>query len=539
MHYLDKELNALITQDEQLWQYIQQASLDGLWFWDLEHPENLYISPEYWHVLGIDPSTRKHSPDEFIAVVFDEDLPNIMDNLERHYAEPTIKYEQIVRFKHSDGSTVYVRCRGKAIRDANGKAIRMLGAHNNITPEMKRQKELEQALSKILSHEDELKEAMQDRQKSLDALSEKREQEQQMMAVIAHELRTPIATISMLLEGRNSPHELDELQFKIIQNAVVQALNVLGDLKSISQHSALAKHALVSTDIHMYFVSMHQQLIEIVHTLDPNIQLSLNLGKRLLRMPLVELNTQALFQIVSNLVCNAAKHAQCHKIVLNGDCELTDEGRYKILVKVTDNGTGISEAEANRVFKPFLRGEGSSEDGSGLGLAIANGLTELLGGELCLTPNQAGGSVFGFDFVVASAANDRSSTGSVKQNTDYLTGKTIIFAEDNDIIQTISKDALERAGAHVITFDNGADALAFVDAKHHFDYLFTDIFMPQMNGYELCKELRLRNIQQPIVAVTASVLGEEVQKAMQSGAKAVIEKPMSIASVQATLGQIG
>ena len=61
-----------------------------------------------------------------------------MDDLERHYAAPNVKYEQIVRFKHIDGSTVTVRCRGKAIRDKDGNAIRMLGAHNNITSEVQR-----------------------------------------------------------------------------------------------------------------------------------------------------------------------------------------------------------------------------------------------------------------------------------------------------------------------------------------------------------------------------------------------------------------
>ena len=90
-------------------------------------------APEYWHCLGIDPETRAHTPDEFIDVVFPEDLPNVLKNLDEHYADPSVPYEQTVRFRHADGSTVWVRCRGLAIRDAQGKAIRMLGAHNNIT----------------------------------------------------------------------------------------------------------------------------------------------------------------------------------------------------------------------------------------------------------------------------------------------------------------------------------------------------------------------------------------------------------------------
>lgn len=108
-HYLESELSQLFEAEKDTWRFVQSASLDGVWYWDLEKPEHLWISPEYWECLGIDPTTRKHSPEEFIAVVFEDDLPNIIDNLERHYADPAVVYEQIVRFKHIDGSTVWVR----------------------------------------------------------------------------------------------------------------------------------------------------------------------------------------------------------------------------------------------------------------------------------------------------------------------------------------------------------------------------------------------------------------------------------------------
>jgi len=132
-HYLEAEINSLFQSDNNMWNFVQRASLDGIWYWDLERPENLWLSEEYWQCLDIDPATREHSPEEFISVVFEEDLPKILDNLERHYADPSVTYEQIVRFKHSSGSTVWVRCRGMAQRNAQGKAIRMFGAHNNIT----------------------------------------------------------------------------------------------------------------------------------------------------------------------------------------------------------------------------------------------------------------------------------------------------------------------------------------------------------------------------------------------------------------------
>ncbi|MGB0957636.1 MAG: hypothetical protein ACPGUF_04105, partial [Litorivicinus sp.] len=93
-HYLQPELDTLATEDESLWHFVQRASLDGVWFWDLEQPEHLYLSPEYWKCLGYDPATREHSPQAFLEVIFDDDLPKVMDNLERHYADASVPYEQ-------------------------------------------------------------------------------------------------------------------------------------------------------------------------------------------------------------------------------------------------------------------------------------------------------------------------------------------------------------------------------------------------------------------------------------------------------------
>lgn len=148
-HYLEAEISSLFESGDGMWAFVQEASLDGVWYWDLEQPENLWLSPDYWRCLGIDPSTRKHSPEEFISVVFEEDLPKIMDNLERHYNDPLVPYDQEVRFKHADGSTVWVRCRGMAQRDADGKAIRMFGAHNDMTAEKAAIVELEQERARI------------------------------------------------------------------------------------------------------------------------------------------------------------------------------------------------------------------------------------------------------------------------------------------------------------------------------------------------------------------------------------------------------
>lgn len=132
-NYLKKELYELVQSDSSIFEFIQLGSLDGMWYWDLEKPENEWMSDKFWETLGFDPNEKKHLAFEWQELIFEEDLKKTKENLDRHIANPDHPYDQIVRYRHKNGSTVWIRCRGLAIRDNNGQAIRMLGAHMDIT----------------------------------------------------------------------------------------------------------------------------------------------------------------------------------------------------------------------------------------------------------------------------------------------------------------------------------------------------------------------------------------------------------------------
>ncbi|QIW09567.1 EAL domain-containing protein [Francisella sp. LA112445] len=132
-HYLKEELYELISKNHKVFDSLQQSSLDGLWYLDLENPENEWMNDKFWEILGHNPRDKKPLSSEWQDLIFPEDLQIAMENLEKHLKDPNYEYSQIVRYRHKDGSTVWIRCRGMAIRDANGKPIRMLGAHNDLT----------------------------------------------------------------------------------------------------------------------------------------------------------------------------------------------------------------------------------------------------------------------------------------------------------------------------------------------------------------------------------------------------------------------
>jgi diguanylate cyclase (GGDEF)-like protein/PAS domain S-box-containing protein len=142
IHYLKKELYELVQKDSTIFEFLQSGSLDGVWYWDLENPENEWMSPHFWITLGYNPDNKRHLASEWQNLINSDDLQVAISNFEAHCSDPNHPYDQIVRYRHKDGSTVWVRCRGVAIRDKAGKPIRMLGAHTDITPQKKAEESL-------------------------------------------------------------------------------------------------------------------------------------------------------------------------------------------------------------------------------------------------------------------------------------------------------------------------------------------------------------------------------------------------------------
>lgn len=147
-HYLKTELYHLIQSDPAIFDFIQHSSLDGLWYWDLDNPENEWMNERFWTLMGYDPAEMPHFASAWQNKINQDDLKTALHNFKEHLKEPKHPYDQIVRYKHKDGSTVWVRCRGMAIMDQNGKAIRMLGAHHDLTELKKVEKALKESEEK-------------------------------------------------------------------------------------------------------------------------------------------------------------------------------------------------------------------------------------------------------------------------------------------------------------------------------------------------------------------------------------------------------
>ncbi|TDF38450.1 PAS domain S-box protein [Alteromonadaceae bacterium M269] len=122
------------------------GSGDGYWDWHIQDDYE-YMSPRFWEILGYLPEEKPHSPSAWQDLIFEDDLNVALDNFNKHInSKGQHPYEQEVRYRHKNGSTVTVLCRGKVIEwDDNGNALRMVGTHTDITYLKAIEKELRQS----------------------------------------------------------------------------------------------------------------------------------------------------------------------------------------------------------------------------------------------------------------------------------------------------------------------------------------------------------------------------------------------------------
>jgi PAS domain S-box-containing protein len=132
-HYLKKELYELIKKDHLIFDFIQDSFLDGIWYWDLDNPEEEWMSPKFWSVLGYDYKVMPHKPSAWEDIINADDLKQSSELFIKHCENPEIPYDQTMRYTHKNGSIVWIRCRGLVIRDNEGRPIRLLGSHQNVT----------------------------------------------------------------------------------------------------------------------------------------------------------------------------------------------------------------------------------------------------------------------------------------------------------------------------------------------------------------------------------------------------------------------
>ena len=373
-HYLKQELYELLRTDPAIFEFIQAGSLDGLWYWDLTQPDIEWMSPRFWEVLGFDPETKTHQVSEWQDLIFEEDMQTALANLEQHCADPTHPYDQVVRYRHRDGHTVWVRCRGIAIRDETGTPVRLLGAHTDLTRCKATQGELEQQTAELRQKAAELERVNAELRETRRALEEELESRGRQVATLSHELRTPLAAVLGFAELLNDGGiELsDEERDQMIQTITQEGQDVLHLVEDLL---ATARADAGELSVTTVSVNLRAQAAQVLESLDPDSVSGITLRGDAVR---AWGDPTRVRQILRNLVSNALRYG-------GDDIEIVvaakgDQAR----VTVSDDGPAIPPDDVESIFEPYQRAKGGRESAAsvGLGLSVSRQLARLMGGSL-------------------------------------------------------------------------------------------------------------------------------------------------------------
>ncbi|HJS88726.1 MAG TPA: ATP-binding protein [Steroidobacteraceae bacterium] len=362
-------------------------------------------------------------------------------------------------------------------------------------------------------------------------------QKDEFLAMLAHELRNPLAPIRYALATTQKSGRTAEQQARaeaVIERQVAHMTRLLDDLLDVSRITRdkieLKKAATDLTSILGIAMEAARPALDAKrHTL------SLDLPKQLVRL---EVDSARLAQVFSNLLINAAKYTDP-----GGHIELrAREEEGELVVSVRDNGVGISAELLPRLFTLFTQSRatvGRSEGGLGIGLALVRGIVELHGGSV---QAHSDGSNRGSEFTVrlplgtAEAPLQEDGAGGRKP---LRLGLKILIADDNRDAADTCATLLELSGHHVQIAYSSRGALELAETFRP-DALLLDIGLPDMSGYELAERIRsaVWGKSAVLVAVTGFGQEEDRSRAFAAGFDHHLTKPVTGAALVALIESV-
>ncbi|VTU45327.1 hybrid sensor histidine kinase/response regulator [Variovorax sp. PBL-E5] len=420
----------------------------------------LWWSPQMYPLFGVSAEDFVPTPEGVLALIHPDERDTFLRMRTQAIAEHRPFFHEF-RIQRPDGTPVWVGHRGQAEYDAEGRPLRSFG----VTMDISERKQVE----------DMLRDA--DRKKD------------RFIAVLAHELRNPLAPI------RNAIYLLRRIDaadpkvgwcHDVIDRQVMQMARLLDDLLDVSR---LTRGQLRLRLQPLGLASAIEQAVEIAQPL-------IDAGGHALTVTLpaqsldLEGDLTRLAQVFSNVLINAAKYTPARGAIALDVQRQGDEA----VVTVTDSGIGIAPQHLAQIFEMFGQVESAldhSQGGQGIGLSLAKGLLQMHGGTISAFSEGVGkGSRFEIRLPLtprtapADSAEARTGPGALAEP-----GYRILIADDlRDTADSLAL-LLEAMGHVVEVAYDGEQALRLAGAMQP-EVVLLDLGMPRLNGYEACRQIR-------------------------------------------------
>jgi len=320
---------------------------------------------------------------------------------------------------------------------------------------------------------------------------------------------------------------------KVLRSSGKALFNIINDILDFSRIEA-GRFDLDYQTVNL--ISLLDETISIFHlrAKEKSIHLDFQIQSEFLSPVLVD--PVRLQQILINLLGNALKFTQAGEIEL---IVKKKESQDWIEFSVRDTGIGIPEHKLESIFESFTQVDSSTTrrfGGTGLGLSISKKITELMGGKIWAESKEGEGSQF--FFVIPYQESEISKTGTEQATLilpppDVFPKTKLLIAEDSPENVFLLKSFFRKYPIELVVVSNGAEAVQEICEKEQsFDAAIMDMQMPVMDGLEATKAIRIWEGSQgkkrslPIIALTANVLKEDIQKSFQAGCSSYLTKPV-------------
>jgi len=359
----------------------------------------------------------------------------------------------------------------------------------------------------------------------------------QFLANVSHEIRTPMTAIIGYIELFHENKIKSESKDEVLQIIKDNGDHLLGLIDEILEISKIESGKFVfknePMELNKIFSSIYNLLKSKAH--DKNIELSFEYDGEVPQTILID--PKRLKQILFNIIGNAIKFTQKGSVKVIASF---NQETKRLSINVIDTGIGIDSKNIKYLFKPFGQIDSSVSrkfGGTGLGLVLSKKLAEAMNGDIKIKKSVLGQGT-NFEITFNSLENDEKfitkfndqvnveQDDKKKKNNKPLSSYSILVIDDAKENTFLFKMYLEEAGASVEVGYDGTDALKQTD-NSHFDLILMDLQMPGMDGYTAIHELRMKNFEGPIVALTAHALEEERQKTSDHGFSGHITKPVN------------
>jgi PAS domain S-box-containing protein len=506
---------ARLADSEQRLRLAFEAAQMGVWDWDIQSGAVRW-SDNLEALHGLPPGSFTGTFEGFQKLVHPDDRAVVSQTIARA-VELRAGYDIEFRTVQADGQVRWMSGKGQVFTDDRGRAKRMMGLSMDVSDRKQLEEELRQRAGEL---------ADADRRKD------------EFLAMLAHELRNPLAPLSNALHllerggaDRDQIREMAERQVRHLARLVDDLL----DASRITQGKiSLRKERLLLSDVVARAVEMMREVLDA-----RGHHLTVSLPARPVRL---EADAARLAQVLANLLANAAKFTPSAGSI----CLTAEPLDGEVVIRVRDTGIGLAPELLPNVFDLFVQGDASldrTRGGLGIGLTLVKRLVEMHGGRVeARSPGLGQGSEFlvflpTVESTMAEHAAEPPRPAAAAQPTTAK-GLRIVIVEDNQDAAESMAMVLGLWGHHVeIAFDAMA-ALQLAERAAP-DVIISDLGLPGMSGYDLAKRLR----QEPtfgrvvLIALSGYAREDDRRRALAAGFDHHLVKPADLDALAELLGK--